>query len=175
MAMLVICTYPDKELLREAEPICTIDQEIMRLADDMAETMYNAPGIGLAANQVGVPRRLIVVDCSRRDPDSQLIVLVNPEIIAAEGLTSIEEGCLSVPEYQAEVTRYEEVKVRGLDLQGKAVELDADGLLAVVLQHEIDHLNGKLFIDHLSRLKRELCKRKLLKRRAREASSVAPL
>ncbi|MGE5311536.1 MAG: peptide deformylase, partial [Nitrospirota bacterium] len=160
---------------REAEPICTIDKEIVRLADDMAETMYNAPGIGLAANQVGAPRRLIVVDCSKRDLDSQLIVLVNPEIIAAEGLTSMEEGCLSVPDYQAEVTRYEKVKVRGLDLQGKAVELDADGLLAVVLQHEIDHLNGKLFIDHISRLKRELCKRRLLKRRAKETATDAPL
>jgi peptide deformylase len=174
MALLEICTYPDKVLLREAEPVCTLDREIIKLADDMAETMYNAPGIGLAANQVGVPRRLIVVDCSRRDPDSQLIVLVNPEIIAAEGMTSIEEGCLSVPDYQAEVMRYEKVKVRGLDLQGKTVELDADGLLAVVLQHEIDHLNGKLFIDHLSRLKRELCKRRLLKRRAKEAASGSP-
>jgi peptide deformylase len=174
MAVLEICTYPDKVLLRETEPVCTIDQDIMKLADDMAETMYNAPGIGLAANQVGVPRRLIVVDCSRRDPDSQLIALVNPEIIAAEGVTTIEEGCLSVPDYQAEVMRYEKVRVRGLDLQGKAVELDADGLLAVVLQHEIDHLNGKLFIDHLSRLKRELCKRRLLKRRAKEAASAGP-
>jgi peptide deformylase len=137
--------------------------------------MYSAPGIGLAANQVGVPRRLIVVDCSKRDLDSQLIILVNPEVIAAEGLTSMEEGCLSVPDYQAEVTRYEKVKVRGLDLQGKAVELDADGLLAVVLQHEIDHLNGKLFIDHISRLKRELCKRRLLKRRAKETAADAPL
>lgn len=175
MAVLEICTYPDKVLLREAEPICTIDKEIVRLADDMAETMYNAPGIGLAANQVGAPRRLIVVDCSKRDLDSQLIILVNPEVIAAEGLTSMEEGCLSVPDYQAEVTRYEKVKVRGLDLQGKAVELDADGLLAVVLQHEIDHLNGKLFIDHISRLKRELCKRRLLKRRAKETATDAPL
>jgi peptide deformylase len=170
MAVLEICTYPDKVLLREAEPICTIDRKIVKLADDMAETMYNAPGIGLAANQVGVPQRVIVVDCSRRDPDSQLIVLVNPEIIAAEGLVTMEEGCLSVPDYQAEVTRYERVKVRGLDLQGSTVELDADGLLAVVLQHEIDHLNGRLFIDHLSRLKRELCKKRLLKRRAKESS-----
>jgi peptide deformylase len=175
MAVLEICTYPDKVLLRGAEPVGAVDQEIMRLADNMAETMYNAPGIGLAANQVGVPRRLIVVDCSKRDLDSQLIVLVNPEIVAAEGLTSMEEGCLSVPDYQAEVTRYEKVKVRGLDLQGKAVEFDADGLLAVVLQHEIDHLNGKLFIDHLSRLKRELCKRRLLKRRAKEAAANAPV
>jgi peptide deformylase len=100
---------------------------------------------------------------------------VNPEVIAAEGLTSLEEGCLSVPDYQAEVARYEKVKVHGLDLQGKAVELDADGLLAVVLQHEIDHLNGKLFIDHISRLKRELCKRRLLKRRAKETAADAPL
>lgn len=170
MAVLEICTFPDRVLLEEAEPISAIDREVAKLADDMAETMYNAPGIGLAANQVGVPRKLIVVDTSRRDPDSQLIVIVNPEMVSAEGLITMEEGCLSVPDYQAEVTRYQKVKVRGLDLQGKSLELDAEGLLAVVLQHEIDHVNGKLFIDHLSRLKRELCKRRLLKRRAKEAS-----
>jgi peptide deformylase len=170
MAVLEICTFPDKVLLQKAEPISAIDREIARLADDMAETMYSAPGIGLAANQVGVPRRLIVIDTSRRDLNSQLIVIVNPEIISGEGLITMEEGCLSVPDYQAEVTRYQKVKVRGLDLQGKSLELDAEGLLAVVLQHEIDHVNGKLFIDHLSRLKRELCKRRLLKRRAKETS-----
>jgi peptide deformylase len=170
MAVLEICTFPDRVLLEEAEPISAIDREVAKLADDMAETMYNAPGVGLAANQVGVPRKLIVVDTSRRDPDSQLIVIVNPEIVSAEGLITMEEGCLSVPDYQAEVTRYQKVKVRGLDLQGKSLELDAEGLLAVVLQHEIDHVNGKLFIDHLSRLKRELCKRRLLKRRAKETS-----
>ena len=170
MAVLEICTFPDRVLLEEAEPISSIDREVAKLAADMAETMYNAPGIGLAANQVGVPRKLIVVDTSRRDLDSQLIVLVNPEIVSGEGLIIMEEGCLSVPDYQAEVTRYQKVKVRGLDLQGKSMELDAEGLLAVVLQHEIDHVNGKLFIDHLSRLKRELCKRRLLKRRAKEAS-----
>ncbi|HYA02121.1 MAG TPA: peptide deformylase [Syntrophobacteria bacterium] len=170
MAVLEICTFPDKVLLQKAEPISAIDREIARLADDMAETMYSAPGIGLAANQVGVPRRLIVIDTSRRDVDSQLIVIVNPEIISGEGLITMEEGCLSVPDYQAEVTRYQKVKVRGLDLQGKSMELDAEGLLAVVLQHEIDHVNGKLFIDHLSRLKRELCKRRMRRRRAKEAS-----
>ena len=170
MAVLEICTFPDKVLLEEAEPISSIDREIAKLADDMAETMYNAPGIGLAANQVGVPRKLIVVDTSRRDLDSQLIVIVNPEMVSGEGLITMEEGCLSVPDYQAEVTRYQKVKVRGLDLQGKSMELDAEGLLAVVLQHEIDHVNGKLFIDHLSRLKRELCKRRLRRRRAKEAS-----
>ncbi len=170
MAVLEICTFPDRVLLEEAEPVSSIDREVAKLAADMAETMYNAPGVGLAANQVGVPRRLIVVDTSRRDLDSQLIVLVNPEIVSGEGLITMEEGCLSVPDYQAEVTRYQKVKVRGLDLQGRSMELDAEGLLAVVLQHEIDHVNGKLFIDHLSRLKRELCKRRLLKRRAKEAS-----
>jgi peptide deformylase len=170
MAVLQICTFPDRILLEEAEPICAIDREIAKLADDMAETMYNAPGIGLAANQVGVPRRLIVIDTSRRDPDSQLIVLVNPELVSGDGLITLEEGCLSVPDYQAEVTRYQRVRVRGLDLQGKVMELDAEGLLAVVLQHEIDHLNGKLFIDRLSRLKRELCKRRLRKRRAKDTS-----
>jgi peptide deformylase len=170
MAVLKICTFPDRVLLEEAEPISAIDREIAKLADDMTETMYAAPGIGLAANQVGVSRRLIVIDTSKRDPDSQLIVLVNPEMVSGEGLITMEEGCLSVPDYQAEVMRYQKVKVRGLDLQGKLMELDAEGLLAVVLQHEIDHLNGTLFIDHLSRLKRELCKRRLRKRRAKESA-----
>jgi peptide deformylase len=170
MAVLEVRTYPDKVLLQQAEIITSIDKDIIRLADDLAETMYNAPGIGLAANQVGVASRLIVVDIAPREPGSELIVLVNPEIIAAEGLTTFEEGCLSVPDYQAEVKRHEKVTVRGLSLQGKPVEIKAEGLLAVVLQHEIDHLNGMLFIDRISRLKRDLCKRRLRKRLAKENS-----
>ena len=170
MTILDICAYPEKVLRKRAEPITNIDEEISRLADHMAQTMYDAPGIGLAANQVGVPKQLLVADISPRTPESDLIVLANPEIIAAEGEVTIEEGCLSVPDYQAEVKRHAKVTVRGLDLHGQEVEIEAEGLLAVVLQHEIDHLNGILFIDHISRLKRELYKRKLRKQLAKQES-----
>ncbi len=168
MTVLEICTYPEKVLLQQSEPIADINEEIVKLADHMAETMYSAPGIGLAANQVGVAKQLLVVDIAPRRPESDLIVLANPEIIAVEGEVIIEEGCLSVPDCQAEVKRHEKVKVRGLDLKGKEVEIEAEGLLAVVLQHEIDHLNGILFIEHISRLKRDLYKRKLRKKKARQ-------
>ena len=170
MTILDICTYPEKILRERAKPITNIDEEITRLADHMAQIMYNAPGIGLAANQVGVPKRLLVADISPQIPESDLIVLANPEIIAAEGELTIEEGCLSVPDYQAEVKRHERVTVRGLDIHGEEVEIEAEGLLAVVLQHEIDHLNGVLFIDRISRLKRELFKRKLRKKGTKQES-----
>jgi peptide deformylase len=170
MTILEVCTYPEKILLRQTELITAIDEEIVKLADHMAQTMYSAPGIGLAANQVGVGKQLLVVDIAPRRPESELIVLANPEIIAVEGEVTIEEGCLSVPDCQAEVKRHEKVKVRGVDLQGKEVEIEAEGLLAVVLQHEIDHLNGILFIDHISRLKRDLFKRKLRKRKVEQES-----
>jgi peptide deformylase len=170
MTILHICTYPEKVLCQQAETITNIDEEIVRLAEHMAETMYNAPGIGLAATQVGVSKRLLVADISPREPESDLIVLVNPEIIAAEGEVIIEEGCLSVPEYQAEVKRHEKVTVSGLDLSGEEVTIEADGLLAIVLQHEIDHLNGILFIDRISRLKRDLYKRKLRKTLVKQQS-----
>jgi peptide deformylase len=170
MTILDICTYPEKILRERAKPITNIDEEITRLADHMAQIMYNAPGIGLAANQVGVPKRLLVADISPQIPESDLIVLANPEIIAAEGELTIEEGCLSVPDYQAEVKRHERVTVRGLDIHGEEVEIEAEGLLAVVLQHEIDHLNGVLFIDRISRLKRELFKRKLRKKGTKQGS-----
>ena len=170
MTILDICTYPEKILRERAKPITNIDEEITRLADHMAQIMYNAPGIGLAANQVGVPKRLLVADISPQISESDLIVLANPEIIAAEGELTIEEGCLSVPDYQAEVKRHEKITVRGLDIHGEEVEIEAEGLLAVVLQHEIDHLNGILFIDRISRLKRELFKRKLRKKGAKQDS-----
>jgi peptide deformylase len=170
MTILEICTYPEKVLRKRAEPIADIDEEISRLADHMADTMYSAPGIGLAANQVGVPKQLLVADISPRRPESELIVLVNPEIVAAEGQVTIEEGCLSVPDYQAEVKRHEKVTVRGLDLHGEEVVIEAEGLLAVVLQHEIDHLNGVLFIDRISKLKRDLYKRRLRKQLAKPDS-----
>ena len=168
MAILHICTYPEEILRQPAEPVTDIDEEVVRLVDHMAETMYSAPGIGLAATQVGVAKQVLVADIAARKPESELIVLINPEIVAAEGEVLFEEGCLSVPDYQAEVKRHEKITVRGLNLKGEEVEIEAEGLLAIVLQHEIDHLNGKLFIDRLSKLKRDLYKRRLRKKLAKE-------
>ena len=170
MAILHICTYPEKILSQPAEPITEIDEEVVKLVDHMAETMYSAPGIGLAATQVGVAKQVLVADIAPRRPESELIVLINPEIVAAEGQVVFEEGCLSVPEYQAEVKRHEKVTVRGLNLKGEEVLIEAEGLLAIVLQHEIDHLNGLLFIDRLSKLKRDLYKRRMKKKLAKEQS-----
>ena len=170
MAILHICTYPEEILRQRAEPITEIDEEVLKLVDHMAETMYSAPGIGLAATQVGVAKQVLVADLAPRRPESELIVLINPEIVAAEGEVIFEEGCLSVPDYQAEVKRNESITVRGLNLKGEEVEIEAEGLLAIVLQHEIDHLNGVLFIDRLSKLKRDLYKRKVRKKLAKEQS-----
>ncbi len=170
MAILHICTYPEEILRQPAEPITEIDEEVVKLVDHMTETMYSAPGIGLAATQVGVAKQVLVVDIAPRRPESELIVLINPEIVAAEGEVIFEEGCLSVPDYQAEVKRHDKITVRGLNLKGEEVEIEAEGLLAVVLQHEIDHLNGMLFIDRLSKLKRDLYKRKVRKQLAKEQS-----
>ena len=168
MAILHICTYPEEILGQRAELITEIDEEVITLVDHMVETMYNAPGIGLAATQVGVAKQLLVADIAPRGPESELIVLINPEIVAAEGEVVFEEGCLSVPDYQAEVKRHEKVTVRGLNLKGEEIEIKAEGLLAIVLQHEIDHLNGMLFIDRLSKLKRDLYKRRRRKQLAKE-------
>jgi len=160
MALLDICKYPDSVLRQKASPIELVDREVLRLIDDMAETMYDAPGVGLAANQVGRPVRLILVDPQRDDCGHGLIVLINPEIAAASGEITWEEGCLSVPEYYANVKRFAEVTVRGLDRNGQEVEITASGLLAVVLQHEIDHLDGKLFIDRMNPVARDIFKRR---------------
>ncbi len=170
MAILHVCTYPEEILRQRAELITEIDDEVVKLVDHMAETMYSAPGIGLAATQVGVAKQVLVADIAPRRPESELIVLINPEIVAAEGEVIFEEGCLSVPDYQAEVKRHEKITVRGLNLKGEEVEIEAEGLLAIVLQHEIDHLNGVLFIDRLSKLKRDLYKRKVRKQLAKEQS-----
>jgi len=163
MALLQIVEYPDPRLKNLAQPVARIDREIQKLADDMAETMYDAPGIGLAAPQVAAAQRVIVVDISENR--NELLTLVNPEIIASSGEEEMKEGCLSVPGVLETVRRAERVKVRAQDLLGKTLELEADGLLAVCLQHEIDHLNGILFVDHLSRLKQGLIRRKSEKRR----------
>ncbi|MBW1720923.1 MAG: peptide deformylase [Deltaproteobacteria bacterium] len=161
--VLRIHTYPDPVLRAKAEPVDEIDGEIQQLVDDMAETMYAAPGIGLAANQVGVLKRVIVFDVSPKEKARDLSVLINPEIIEAEGSITLEEACLSILDYSADVTRSERVKVRGLDREGNLVEIEAEGLKAVCLQHEIDHLDGILFIDHISSLKRALYKKRLKK------------
>jgi len=151
-----IVKYPHPVLARKAARIEAITPEIVALANDMAETMYANQGIGLAANQVGEPVRLVTVDISGPEKREELFVLVNPEIVETEGETETEEGCLSVKDYRANVVRAERVRVQGLDLSGGEVCLDADGLLAVCLQHELDHLDGTLFIDRISRLKRAL-------------------
>ena len=170
MACLEICTYPDPILKKGAAPIEKVDDDICRLIDDMAETMYEAPGIGLAANQVGKPLRLVVIDLQRPEYHHGLIVLINPEIVSATGETTCEEGCLSIPEYFAKVKRAEEVTVCGLDRHGKSIRIEASGLLAVVLQHEIDHLEGTLFVDRLGPIARDLFKRKW-KKKLKEATA----
>lgn len=161
MALLPILRYPDVRLKKKAAPIAKIDDSIKQLAHDMAETMYAAPGVGLAATQVDQHRRLIVIDIS--ESRDQLLVLINPEIIASSGEKDHEEGCLSVPGIYEEVTRAAQVKVRYQDLSGKTCSLEADELLAVCIQHEIDHLDGKVFVEYLSQLKQNRIKAKLAK------------
>jgi peptide deformylase len=166
-----IHTYPDPVLRGVAEPVTDIDEEVRGLIDCMAETMYAAPGIGLAANQIGALKRIVVYDLTSRDKGPDLRVLINPEIVLAEGDTTYEESCLSVVDYAAEVARSANVKVRGVDRDGEPVDVEAEGLLAICLQHEIDHLNGVLYIDHISSLKRALYKKKLKKTMKKEPSS----
>jgi len=161
MALLPILHYPDPRLHTRAKPVAVVDEGIRKLAADMAETMYAAPGIGLAATQVNVHQRLLVLDIS--EDKSQLQVFVNPEILSKEGACEGEEGCLSVPGIYETVKRSERVKVRALNLDGQPFEVETGGLLAVCLQHEIDHLDGKVFIEYLSRLKLSRIKAKLTK------------
>jgi peptide deformylase len=160
MACLEIYTHPDPVLRKRAAAVQKIDRQIRKLIDDMAETMYDAPGVGLAANQVGKPVRLAVIDLRKPEYENGLIVLVNPKIVAAKGEIVFEEGCLSVPDYFAEIKRFNEVTVQGLDQNEKLIEIEATGLLAVVLQHEIDHLDGKLFVDHMGPIARDIFRRK---------------
>jgi peptide deformylase len=163
MAVKRILTYPDTVLRERAEPVTNIDGKVQQLINDMAETMYHAPGVGLASNQVGEPCRIIVFDTSAKDEPNNLVVLINPEIVEASGVIVDEEGCLSVIDYKADVKRAACVTVKGVDREGNPVTLRREGLPAIVLQHEIDHLNGILFIDRISTLKRELYKRRLKK------------
>jgi peptide deformylase len=173
MAIRPIITLPDPRLRLVSEPVATIDAEIRQLLDDMLETMYDAPGVGLAAIQVAVPKRILVADTARGDEPKNPMVFVNPKIVwASEELNVYQEGCLSVPDYYEDVERPSRVRVRYLDRDGAACELEADGLLATVLQHEIDHLEGGLFIDHLSRLKRERVVKKFTKAAQRSGGRV---
>jgi peptide deformylase len=169
-----IVIWPDPVLKQVASPVDRVDDTIRRLLDDMAETMYAADGVGLAAPQIGESRRLIVIDTSARQEGQKLIHLVNPEIVRTEGVTSYTEGCLSIPGEAEEVEdRAEKVWVRALDYFGKPFEVEGDGLLAIALQHEHDHLEGILFVDHLSSLKRELIRRRMKKLKAERASETA--
>ena len=168
MALLEICTYPDPILRTKASPVSVFDEELRRLVADMAETMYHAPGIGLAANQVGRAEQVLVIDLQKPEYEQGLIVLINPEIVAAEGEVTYEEGCLSVPEFFATVKRSNEVTVRALDENRNPVEIQATGLLAIALQHEMDHLNGRLFIDRIGSMAKDIFIRKL-KKKQREA------
>jgi len=167
MALLNILRYPDARLHKLAAPVTVFDDGLKKLVADMAETMYAAPGVGLAATQVDVHKQVIVVDVSeRRD---SLVVLVNPEIVEAIGESDIEEGCLSVPGIYELVPRAERVKVRAYDQNGKAFTLDVQGLLAVCIQHEMDHLQGKVFIEYLSQLKQQRVRAKLAKQQRKSA------
>ncbi len=164
MARLEILHFPDPRLRNKARPVERVDDGVRRLVDDMLETMYDAPGIGLAAIQVNVPERVITIDVS--EDRSQPVALINPEILDSRGAVSTEEGCLSVPGIYDLVERAEWIRYRALDLQGAPYETEADGLLAVCIQHEIDHLDGRLFVDYLSQLKRQRIRKKLEKQRA---------
>ena len=164
MTIKPLIILPDPILRQVSKPIETIDGEVKKLADDMLETMYDAPGLGLAAIQIGVARRMLVLDVSKEGEDKKPLVFINPEIVAATDARSVyEEGCLSIPDYYAEVERPAAITVKHLDRDGKEQVTEADGLLATCLQHEIDHLNGVLFIDHISKLKREMVIRKFTK------------
>lgn len=171
MALLPIRIYPDPVLLKKARPVEEVTPEIRRLIADMAETMYDAPGVGLAAPQVGVLLRIIVVDPSSREKASGLHALINPEILWGEGEETAEEGCLSLPNVTEEVTRPSLVMVSAWERDGQAVKFEAEGLLARVIQHEIDHLNGVLLLDRLGKAKRDLLRKKLIKKHKELAES----
>jgi peptide deformylase len=164
MALREILILPDKRLRLVSEPVKKIDAELKRLVEDMFETMYDAPGIGLAAIQVGVARRIITMDLSKKDEDKAQRVFINPQVVWSSDESNVhEEGCLSIPEFYEEVERPAQVRVKYLDLGGKEQELEASGLLATCIQHEIDHTNGVLFIDHISKLKRDRITKKFSK------------
>ena len=165
MSTLKILTYPDNILRNPTRELDNIDGDVQNMIDQMSATMYAAPGVGLAAIQVGWDRSVLIYDISPSDDGSDLQVLINPRIIDQEGeIISENEGCLSVPEFRADVKRYSSILVEGVDREGRPLKLEADGMLAIVLQHEIDHLKGKLFIDHISALKRQMYTRRIKKK-----------
>jgi peptide deformylase len=171
MALREILILPDKRLRLVCEPVKAIDREVKTLVADMFETMYEAPGIGLAAIQIGVSRRVVTMDLAKKEDGKEPRVFINPEILwRSEEKAIYEEGCLSIPEFYEDVERPAQVRVKYLDLEGREQELEASGLLATCLQHEIDHLNGVLFIDHISRLKRERVVKKFAKAAKRAAT-----
>jgi peptide deformylase len=175
MALRDILIIPDKRLRLTSEPVTAIDKPLRALVDDMFETMYSAPGIGLAAIQIGVPQRVVTMDLAKKDDPPEPLVFINPEVVsAAAEKSTYEEGCLSIPEYYEEVERPTAVKVKYLDRDGQPHEIEATGLLATCLQHEIDHLNGVLFIDHISKLKRDMVMKKF-KKAAKLGTPVKPL
>lgn len=161
MALLNILHFPDEQLRTIAQPVDTVNDEVRSLVDDMFETMYSAPGVGLAATQVNVHKRIIVIDIS--EEKDQPLCLINPEITERDGIQTYEEGCLSVPGFYEEVERASMITVKALNREGKKFQLSTDGLLAVCIQHEIDHLQGKLFVDYISEMKRSRIKKKLIK------------
>lgn len=165
MALLEILEYPDGFLSKPVPAVTEINGDLQKTIDDMAQTMYHAPGVGLAASQVGINQCLLVYDVSPRDDKRELHVLINPRILCQEGeVVSENEGCLSVPDYRSDVVRFSQIQVEGLDRDGNPLSIDAEGYLAIVLQHEIDHLQGILFIDRISILKRNLYKKRIKKR-----------
>lgn len=172
MAIRKILHYPDKRLRIPGEPVTDFGPELSQLIDDMAETMYAAPGVGLAAPQIGVSKQLFIIDVSREDEPSELRVFINAQIVKTEGEVDWEEGCLSFPGEHHEITRAERVKVRAQDRNGEWFELEAEGLLAIAVQHEYDHCVGKLMIDHLSPLKRRIVHRAMTKRAASQGEAA---
>jgi len=171
MALREILILPDKRLRLVSEPVKKITADVRRLLDDMFETMYDAPGVGLAAIQVGAPQRIVTIDVAKKEEPKNPQVFINPELLGVSEEKSIhEEGCLSIPEYYDDVERPAEIRVRYLDLNGKSQEIEANGLLARCLQHEVDHLNGVLFIDYLSKLKRDRVLKKFVKAAKRAAA-----
>jgi len=170
MAIREIKKYPDEILRKKTEQVHDFSDDLQKLIDDMIETMYAAPGVGLAANQVGISKQLTVIDVSVASEETSLIVLCNPEIISHEGEEASEEGCLSIPDYTTMVKRFGKVTVKALDRHGNEVEIEADGLLARALQHEIDHLNGMLFVDRIGRIKKEFFKKRYKREKALSSS-----
>ncbi|GAC1333659.1 MAG: peptide deformylase [Beijerinckiaceae bacterium] len=175
MAVRPILSLPDSRLRLKSDPVARVDDEVRRLMDDMLETMYDAPGVGLAAIQIGVPKRVVVIDTAKDEEEPRPLFLANPEIVwSSEAKRVYQEGCLSIPDFMEDVERPQWVRARFLDRDGKVQEIEADGLLATVLQHEVDHLNGVLFIDYLSRLKRERITKKFAKQARRDSEDGEP-